>query len=97
MKKLLLVVLLAIFIASCCSSCTENQRAKQWGGTAKIDLPAGKKLVVVTWKDSDLWYLTRDMRADEKAESYHFSEESSWGAFEGTYIIKETEKPKKSK
>jgi len=71
------------------ASCTENQKAKSWGGKATIDLPAGKKLINATWKDDNLWYLTREMRAGETAEEYVFSEESSFGIMEGTYIIRE--------
>lgn len=71
------------------TSCTQNSRAKSFGGTAKITLPKGKKLVTATWKDSNLWYLTRDMKEGEVAESYEFHEESSFGMMEGTYIIKE--------
>lgn len=74
------------------TSCTENQRAKTWGGDASIDLPPNQKLVVVTWKDNDLWYLTREMRADEKPETYIFNEESSWGVWEGSYKIMEHKK-----
>jgi hypothetical protein len=71
------------------TSCTQNSRAKSFGGTANITLPKGKKLVTATWKDANLWYLTRDMREGEVAETYEFHEESSFGMMEGTYIIKE--------
>lgn len=87
MKKLaiaLCVVLSALFVGT---GCTQNQMAKQFGGTAKIELPAGKKLVVATWKDQSLWYLTRDRRSDEKAENYTFQEESSFGMVEGKVIF----------
>lgn len=70
------------------TSCTENTRAKTFGGTAKIELPKGKKLVNITWKDDgQLWYLTRDMKTDEIAESYSFQENSKWGLIEGTVNI----------
>jgi hypothetical protein len=72
------------------SSCTENSRAKNFGGTAKITLPKGEKLVTATWKESSLWYLTRPMHDDEVAEEYYFKEESSFGVWEGTYVIVET-------
>ncbi len=70
-------------------SCTENQRAKQFGGTASIELPANQKLITATWKDDNLWLLTRTMRSDETVENYVFTEESSFGVWEGSYIIKE--------
>jgi len=86
-KKMLAFLLLIAMTVGC----TENSRAKSFGGTAKMELPAGQKLVVVTWKDEDLWVLTRDMRDGETAESYKFQEESSWGVWEGTYLITEKE------
>ena len=72
------------------ASCTENGRVRAWGGTGTIDLEPGKKLVHVTWKDADLWYLTRDMTPSDTAITYRFSESSQFGLMEGTYIIKET-------
>ena len=70
-------------------SCTEQQRAKSWGGATTMDLPPGKKLVNVTWKQENFWYLTRSMRADEEAETYTFQESSAFGVMEGTVTIKE--------
>jgi hypothetical protein len=67
--------------------CTENQRAKNWGGNAKLDLPKGEKLITVTWKESEIWYLTRPMGVDEVAETYKFREESNFGIMEGTVTI----------
>lgn len=72
--------------------CNENQRAKSLGGTAKKELPAGRKLVTVTWKEANLWVLTRPMNEDEKPEEYEFQEESSWGLIEGKVIFKEMPK-----
>ncbi len=85
-----------IFISVCLLtiiSCTENSKAKNYGGKAELELPVGEKLVNVTWKDEDLWYLTRPMMPTDTACTYTFSEESSWGVWEGTYIIKETKPP----
>ncbi len=85
MKKILIIVVLSLMVVSC----TENGRVKNWGGTATLNLPKGQKLVNVTWKEAQLWYLCRPMTANDSAETYHFQEESSWGVIEGTYIIKE--------
>lgn len=86
----LIHMLLAIVAFGFVLSCTENQRAKGWGGTADISLPHNRKLINVTWKKDDLWYLTRPMNASDSAETYEFSEKSSWGIMQGNYIIKET-------
>ena len=71
-------------------SCTKNQRVKKFGGTATIELPANQKLVHVTWKDANLWYLTRPMKEGEIPETYTFQEKSNLGMIEGTFKIKET-------
>lgn len=72
MKKLFVVAALALVMVSC----TENQRAKSFGGTYSVDLPAGEKLVNVTWKgESDLWYLTRKMTVKDSAETYTFKQD----------------------
>jgi hypothetical protein len=72
------------------ASCTENQLAKGWGGTTTVELPAGEKLIEATWKDEQLWYLTRSMREDESPETFKFQEKSSYGVIEGTVIFKES-------
>ena len=87
MKKVLLV--LTIVSGLLLSSCTENTKAKQFGGTAELELPAGQKLITVTWKADALWYLTKPMTENDVPETYKFQEESAWGMMEGTYIIKE--------
>jgi hypothetical protein len=47
-------------------------------------------LVNVTWKETQIWYLTRNMDSNDVAETYEFHEESSYGVIEGTYKIIET-------
>ena len=87
MKRILIS---AIAVLALTASCTQNARVKNFGGTGDINLPKGQKLVNATWKETQVWYLTRQMRADETAETYQFQEESSWGVIEGTYVIHET-------
>ena len=86
MKKLFLAILMGVMV----TSCTENVRVKTWGGEGTINLPKGRKLVTVTWKETQIWYLTRPMNSNDVAETYQFQEESSWGVMEGTYNIIET-------
>jgi hypothetical protein len=86
MKKLFLAIMLGVMV----TSCTENNRVKNWGGEGNINLPKGRKLVNVTWKENQIWYLTRPMNSNDVAETYQFQEESSWGVMEGTYNIVET-------
>lgn len=80
---MLIIAALSLLVVSC----TDNSRVKNWGGSATLTLPQGRKLVNVTWKESELWYLTKPMAANDTAETYYFQEESSWGMVEGTYTI----------
>jgi len=54
------------------TACTENgQDDTQNSGT--ILLPAGEKLVNVTWQDHNLWYATRTMSDKDSAQTYRFT------------------------
>lgn len=82
--------LLVLFVLLVALGCTEQQRAKSFGGSMTVNLPASQKLVVATWKNSDMWYLTRPMREGEAAEHYSFVESSSFGLVEGVVKFVET-------
>ena len=86
MKK----ILLPLFAITLLASCTENSRARLWGGTETINLDPGKRLVNITWKSSDksgsnLWILTK--QDTTKPSTYLFEEKSSMGMLEGKVII----------
>ena len=85
MKKIIFAWLLAFGI----NACTTNEMVRAYGGSQTINLPCGQKVINVTWKDIDVWYLTRPMREDEKPETFSFHEKSAYGALEGTIILKE--------
>jgi len=84
MKKILLTVLVFLLFSV---SCTENQRAKEWGGNATYVVPDNYKVVNVTWKDSDLWILVKPMSKKDSAEIYIFFEKSGWGIMNGQYKL----------
>jgi hypothetical protein len=79
-----------LLVAMLFSGCTQNYRAKELGGTATEVLEKGRKLVNVTWKDDNLWILTRPMATEDTVETYTFKESSSFGMFQGTVVIKES-------
>jgi hypothetical protein len=89
MKKFYIGIVLTLLLVGM-SGCTEQTRAKKFGGEYTVDLPAGQKLINITFKDADLWYLTRPMTEDDKAETYTFKQDSTWGVMEGTVTIKES-------
>lgn len=90
--KYLLLFLPIIFL----SSCTENARAKTFGGTLKYDLDEGKKLENITWKGEELWILTSDMEKDYTPKTYTFQEKSRLGLVEGEVILIERVKEVKA-
>lgn len=69
---------------------TPQWRAKHWGGTASIELPANQHLVNVTWKDDHLWLLTEPAAPGSLPKTYEFHESSNLGILQGTVIIHET-------
>ncbi|KAF0250011.1 MAG: hypothetical protein FD167_577 [bacterium] len=83
------ITLVFVMAALVSSSCTANQRAKEFGGITTLKLQPNRKLINATWKDDNLWYLTRPMHENESPETYEFKEQSSYGTLEGTVIITE--------
>ena len=45
---------------------------------------------MVTWKDNDLFYLTRPMSPDYVPVTKTFQESASWGVLESTVYFKES-------
>lgn len=87
MKKVIFVFTAAITLASC----TDNARVKNWGGQAELEISKYQKFVNVTWKDEQLWVITKDRTfADTTYNTYRLQEHSSYGMMEGTYVIKES-------
>lgn len=85
-KKILSVILIIILVISLCGC----QAARNLGGDVTIELEPNQKLEMITWKNSDLWYLTRPMTANDVAETHVFQESSIFGIVEGTVTIIET-------
>jgi hypothetical protein len=87
MKKLFIIL---ISLTLGLYSCTDNIRAKAYGGTMTVDVPKGMKVTNITWKQGDLWYSYRPMREGELPEKTIFVEESTYGVMEGKVIFNET-------
>ena len=80
MKKLMMILGAMVVM----SSCTENVRARHFGGTETLALKPNEKVLNVTWKDNEMWVCTQDTIT----RVVYFREKSSWGVMEGTVIIK---------
>lgn len=55
-----------------------------------VVLPAGEKLVMATWKNDDLFYLTEPMDSGYVPKTKLFKEDSSFGVLETTVKFVET-------
>jgi len=62
--------------------------ARQFGGSETIELKPGERLVNLTWKETNLWILTK--QDTTKPTTYSFKEKSSFGIAEGQVTIIET-------
>lgn len=60
------------------------------GGTTKVELEPGEKLVEATWKGDDIWYLVEPMDSNYTPKTKTFKESSRFGALEGKVIFIET-------
>ena len=85
MKQLIaLLIIIAILILTICTS---NQRACQLGSSETVTLNPGKRMVNMTWKQNNLWILTK--QDTTKPSTYTFQEKSSWDVMEGTITVVE--------
>lgn len=87
MKKLILAL---AFVAIMFTSCTEQSRARQFGGDSTIRLAPGEKLVMATFKDNNVWYLVEPMPEGYIPQTRVLKESSSWGVLQGTVTFIET-------
>lgn len=71
-------------------SCTENSISRKLGGTMTVNLPKGEKLVMATWKETSLFYLTEPMDSNYVPKTKIFREDSSWGLIESKVLFIES-------
>lgn len=88
MKRIILIFTAIICIVL--TSCTRQQMTREFGGKMEIRLPAGQELMMVTWKENDLFYLTRPMFPDYAPVTKTFKESSSFGIMESTVLFIES-------
>jgi len=84
MKKLfnfllLSLMVVAFFTLNSCQTCT-----RQFGGTTEIKLEQYQEFINVTWKDNNIWVLTKNTQTN----NYDFFEYSNFGVLQGKVIIK---------
>lgn len=85
-----LFVVLLTFLGFAMTACTQNQRAREFGGEMIVKVPCDQVVFDVTWKGEDLWYATQPARADWRPERKTFAEASSFGLIEGQVTLVES-------
>jgi hypothetical protein len=87
MKKIYL--LLSILTILSFSSCTEQERARNFGGKIEIEVPAGYKVTSATWKEAELFYFLEPMEEGYVPTEKKFVESSCYGFWESEVTFKE--------
>lgn len=81
MKKFIMISL-ALITMLAISSCTENQRTRTLGGTMSINVKPGYKVIMATWKETDLFYMIEKMDSSYVPIEKILVEDASWGVLE---------------
>ena len=89
MRKHFIILLLICSLILLLTGC--QYTTKRFGGQMTLELSPGVKLEEITWKDDDLWILTRPMRENEKAETHVFYQSTNFHIMEGKVTIIEKE------
>ena len=64
-------------------SCTENKRARSFGGTEYIKILPQERFINITWKQDNLWIVVEDTVTG----TIYAREKSSYGVMEGKIVI----------
>ncbi len=84
MKRIIEKLLVVVAVVLVCASCTQQYRARNFGGSMTITLQPGEKLMMATWKEDNLFYLTEPMEDDYVPKTKTLRESSSLGVLETT-------------
>ena len=79
MRKLTMVAITLLALVSC----TDNQRARSFGGTETVKLGANEKFINITWKQDNLWVIVQDTVTG----NYYAREKSNFGVLQGKVVI----------
>ena len=79
MRKLTMVAITILALVSC----TDNQRARSFGGTETVKLEPNEKFINITWKQDNLWLIVQDTVTG----NYYAREKSNFGVLQGKVVI----------
>lgn len=76
------IIITLVALLTIATSCTEQHIARRYGGKLKIELPKGEKLMMATWKEANIFYLTEPMDSGYIPKKKVFRESSNFGMWE---------------
>lgn len=76
------IIITLVALLTIATSCTEQHIARRYGGKLKIELPKGERLMMATWKEANLFYLTEPMDSGYIPKKKVFRESSNFGVWE---------------
>ena len=79
MRKLTMIAITLLALVSC----TDNQRARSFGGTETVKLEPNEKFINITWKQDNLWIIVQDTITG----NYYAREKSNFGVLQGKVVI----------
>ena len=79
MRKLTIAAITLLALVSC----TDNQRARSFGGTETVKLEPNEKFINITWKQDNLWLIVQDTVTG----NYYAREKSNFGVLQGKVVI----------
>jgi hypothetical protein len=82
MKKLIAAIVAVVGLVGL-TGC-DQYVTKRFGGTTELKIPEGSRLVSVTWKLDNIWYLVYF----EETNTCYFNESTNMGVLEGSVVIK---------
>ena len=88
MKKILLIM--AAVLSMVAISCTQNQRARNLGGTMEVKVKPGYKVTMATWKNDDLFYMIEEMDSSYVPKKKVLVEDASFGILETKVVFTES-------
>ena len=76
------IIITLVALLTIATSCTEQHMARRYGGKLNIELPKGEKLMMATWKEANIFYLTEPMDSGYIPKKKVFRENSIFGVWE---------------
>ena len=84
-----MAIALCLVCALTFTSCTEQFRARNFGGKIEIEVPEGYKVTSATWKEAELFYFLEPKEEGYDPKVKKFVESSSYGIWESEVVFKE--------